>query len=156
MLALLHNETLKLLRRRRPHLVLAVVVVFLAVGAWAQQRALEAARADAGGGDWRVRVEARIDALERGARRRNMFTSFTRFQRFEAARLRYHLERGIDPGQQTGPLFSRGFAAIASTLLFPLLVTVLGADLVTGERSAGTIKMLLTRPVARSTPEPVA
>jgi len=148
-LALIHNETLKLLRRRRPHLVLAVLVAFLSVGAWAQQRALEAARAESGGGDWRAQTASRIEALERGARRRRVFASFTRFQRFEAARLRYHLERGIDPGQQTGPLFSRGFAALASTLLFPLLVTVLGADLVTGERAAGTIKMLLTRPVAR-------
>jgi ABC-2 type transport system permease protein len=148
-LSLVHNETLKLMRRRRPHLVLAVLVAFLAVGTWAQQRALEASRAEAGGADWRAQAEARIDALERGAQRRRVFASFTRFQRFEAARLRYHVERGIDPARQTGPLFSRAFALLASTLLFPLLVTVLAADIVTAERSAGTIKMLLTRPVAR-------
>src|SRR3954463_1742367 len=100
-LALVENETRKLLRRRRPHLVLAVLVAFLSVGAWAQQRALEAARAESGAGDWRAQTEARIEALERGARRRRAFASFTRFQRFEAARLRYHLERGLDPGQQT-------------------------------------------------------
>jgi ABC-2 type transport system permease protein len=148
-LSLIHNETLKLLRRRRPHLVLAVLVAFLAVGAWAQHHALEVARADAGEGDWRAQTASRIDALERGSRRRRVFASFSRYQRFEAARLRYHLAHGIDPGRQTGPLFSRGFAALASTLLLPLLVTVLGADLVSGEGSAGTIKMLLTRPVPR-------
>jgi ABC-2 type transport system permease protein len=148
-LALVHNETLKLMRRRRPHLVLAVLAAFLTVGAWAQQRAQEAARAEAGGADWRAQAEARIDSLERGAQRRRVFASFTRFQRFEAARLRYHLARDIDPARQTGPLFARWFALLASTLLLPLLVTVLAADIVTAERSAGTIKMLLTRPVAR-------
>jgi ABC-2 type transport system permease protein len=94
-------------------------------------------------------VAARIETLERGSRRRRVFASFARWQRFEATRLRYHLERGIDPSQQTGPLFARGFAALASTLLLPLLITVLAADLVTAESSAGTIKTLLTRPVAR-------
>src|SRR6185369_14329421 len=56
---------------------------------------------------------------------------------------------GIDPDRQTGPLFARAFAALASGLLLPLLVTVLAADLVSSETRAGTIKMLLTRPVAR-------
>jgi len=150
-LPLLHNETLKLMRRRRPHLVLAVLTVFLAIATWAQHRALENAQAEGSGAgrDWRTQVASRIDALERGARRRRVFAGFARWQRFEATRLRYHLERGIDPSRQTGPLFARGFAALASTLLLPLLVTVLAADLVTAESSAGTIKTLLTRPVAR-------
>src|SRR6185369_616944 len=97
-LALVHNETLKLMRRRRPHLVLAVLVVFLAVGTWAHDRALEAARGDAGSQDWRAQAQTRLDALEHGGQRRRVFASFARFQRFEAARLRYHLARGIDPG----------------------------------------------------------
>jgi len=149
--ALLYNEVLKLLRRRRPQLVVLLLSVFLGIATWAQDRQLANQRAAEGGseGDWRARVESRVAALERGAQRRRIFVGFTRFQRFEAGRLRYHLEHGLDPGRQTGPLFSRGFAALASTLLLPLLVTVLAADVVTAEGSAGTIKMLLTRPVAR-------
>jgi ABC-2 type transport system permease protein len=149
--ALLHNEVLKLLRRRRPQLVLLLLTAFLAIATWAQYRQLQNQRAEAGGAaaDWHAQVESRIDALERGARRRRIFVGFTRFQRFEAGRLRYHLAHDLDPGRQTGPLFSRGFAALASTLLLPLLVTVLAADIVTSEASTGTIKMLLTRPVAR-------
>jgi ABC-2 type transport system permease protein len=148
---LLYNELLKLLRRRRPQLVLMLLTAFLGIATWAQDRQLANQRAEAAatGGDWRARIESRIDGLERGAQRRRIFVGFTRFQRFEAARLRYHLAHGLDPGRQTGPLFSRGFAALASTLLLPLLVTVLAADIVTSEASAGTIKMLLTRPVAR-------
>jgi ABC-2 type transport system permease protein len=146
---LLQNEAAKLWRRRRAQLVLIVLAAFLAIATWAQSRQIENARAEAEQADWKTQVEGRIESLERSATRRRIFVSFSRFQRFEAARLRYYLVRGIDPGRLTGPLFSRGFAALASTLLLPLLVTVLAADTVTSEASAGTIKMLLTRPVAR-------
>jgi ABC-2 type transport system permease protein len=146
---LVHNESLKLVRRRRPQLVLVILVLFLAIATWAQHRQAENARVESNGGDWRAQAESRIDALERGAQRRHVFAGFARFQRFEAARLRYHLERGIDPDRQTGPLFARGFATLAASLLLPLLITVLAADLVTSEVRGGTIKMLLTRPVAR-------
>jgi ABC-2 type transport system permease protein len=148
-LSLVENESLKLVRRGRPQLVGVILALFLAITAWAQHRQLENARAEAGGGDWRAQVQSRIESLERGGRRRIIFMAFSRYQRFEAARLRYHLERGIDPSAMTGPLFARGFATAAASLLLPLLVTVLAADLVTGEVRAGTIKLLLTRPVAR-------
>jgi ABC-2 type transport system permease protein len=148
-LGLVQNESLKLLRRGRPQLVLAILALFLGITGWAQHRQLENARAEANGADWHAQVESRIESLERGAQRRRVFKAFTRWQRFEAARLRYHLERGIDPNTETGPLFARAFAVIGASLLLPLLVTVLAADLVTGEVRAGTIKFLLTRPVAR-------
>ena len=146
---LVENETLKMIRRRRPHLVFIVLVIFLAISVWAQHRQQVNARRNDGDVDWRAQVEKRIHDAERRSRQRRIFAGFTRMQHFEAARLRYHLERDIDPNKQTGPMFSRLFAALASSLLLPLLVTVLGADLVSSETSAGTIKMLLTRPVAR-------
>jgi ABC-2 type transport system permease protein len=156
---LCENETLKMIRRRRPQLVLIVLTVFLAISVWAQYRQQEnnrrndgvAESRDAGETDksWRPQVERRIREAERRSRQRRIFVAWTRMQQFEAARLRYHLERDINPNRQTGPLFGRAFAVLASTLLLPLLVTVLAADLVSSETSAGTIKMLLTRPVAR-------
>lgn len=148
-LSLLHNETLKLLRRRRPQFVLAILTLFLGIATWAQAQQRANAQRDAPPRDWRVAAEQRIEGLERRANRRRIFASVSRFSRFEATRLRYHLQHDIDPGQATGPLSARGFAGIASALLLPLLITVLAADLVTGEASAGTIKLLLTRPVAR-------
>ncbi len=145
---LVENEALKLTRRRRPQLVFAVLLIFLGISVWAQWRQMEN-RGDLEDQDWRATVERRIHDAERRARQRRIFVGFTRLQQFEAARLRYHLERDINPNRQTGALYSRGFAVAASTLLLPLLVTVLCADLVSSEGSAGTIKMLLTRPVAR-------
>jgi ABC-2 type transport system permease protein len=154
--ALLHNELLKLSRRRRPELVFVVLAAFLAISTWAQHRQQEARRGEAAAQgrvvtptSWRAETERRIGDLERRASRRRFFVNVNRMARFEAARLRYHLAHDIDPGRQTGPLLSRAFAALGSMLLLPLLITVLAADLVSGEASAGTIKMLLTRPVAR-------
>lgn len=149
-LALIENEILKLVRRRRPQLVLAILTIFLAISTYGQWRNQQENLRQAGGPiDWRARVEQRIENNERRANRRRIFVGAARMMRFEAARLRYHLQRDLDPDRRTGPLFSRAFAAVAGMLLFPLLVTVLVTDLVSSESRAGTIKMLLTRPVAR-------
>ena len=148
-LGLLENESLKLVRRKRPQLVLAVLTIFLAISVWAQHRQRQNRRPPEDHSNWRAVVEKRIHDAERRSRQRRIFVAFNRMQAFEAARLRYHLERDINPNVQTGPIYSRGFAVVASTLLLPLLVTVLCADLVSSEARAGTIKMLLTRPVAR-------
>jgi ABC-2 type transport system permease protein len=148
-LALCENETLKLLRRRRPQLVLVLLTVFLAVSVWAQHRQWQTRRDSEGEQNWRAVAEKRINDAERRASQRRIFVGFTRLQAFEAARLRYHLEHDINPNQQTGPLSSRAFAVAATSLLLPLLITILCADLVSSESRSGTIKMLLTRPVAR-------
>jgi ABC-2 type transport system permease protein len=148
-LDLCENETTKLLRRRRPQLVLALLAAFLAISVWAQYRQWQNQRDSEGDQSWRAVAERRIHEAERRAGQRRIFVGFTRLHAFEAARLRYYLAHDINPNQQTGPLVSRAFAALGSTLLLPLLVTVLGADIVSSESRAGTIKMLLTRPVPR-------
>ena len=85
-----------------------VLVIFLAVSVWAQYRQRQN-RADTDGEqNWRAVVEKRIHDAERRSRQRRIFVGFTRLQAFEAARLRYHLERDINPNRQTGPLYSRG------------------------------------------------
>ncbi len=147
---LVENECLKLLRRKRPQLVFLVLAIFLGISTWAQWRQQTMRERVSPDEDWRPRTERRLANAERRMQTRRIFVGVNRTLRFEAVRLRYHLERDINPDERTGPLFSRAFAAVASALLLPLLVTVLVADLVSSERSAGTIKMLLTRPVSRS------
>ncbi|HQR47392.1 MAG TPA: ABC transporter permease [Thermoanaerobaculia bacterium] len=149
-LGLVENETLKILRRKRFRVVLLVLVVLLSVVVFGQARQRRIRERDHASESWRARVEARVSQLERRlSQQRNMPESWGRWSRFEVGRLKYHLEKGIDPDAATGPVFSRGFAAIGSVLLLPLLVAVLVADLVSTEVSEGTITLLLTRPVAR-------
>ena len=147
---LVENECLKLLRRKRPQLVFFVLVIFLGISTWAQYRQQQMRDTISPDDDWRPRTERRLANAERRMQTRRIFVGVNRTLRFEAVRLRYHLERDINPDHRTGPLYSRAFAGVASSLLLPLLVTLLVADLVSSERSAGTIKMLLTRPVGRA------
>jgi ABC-2 type transport system permease protein len=147
---LVENETLKILRRRRFRVVLLVLAILLAVVVFAQARQRANAEKNQPGSNWRSRAESRVAQMERRlAQARQMPESFARFMKFETGRLKYHLEKNIDPESVTGPLFSRGFAGVGSILLLPLLVSVVGADLVSSEFSEGTVTLLLTRPVAR-------
>ncbi|WP_249727629.1 ABC transporter permease, partial [Bacillus paralicheniformis] len=50
------------------------------------------------------------------------------------------------PGAQP---FVRAFIEQVITLFIPLLVMIVFIDIVSGERSDGTMKMLLTRPIRR-------
>lgn len=147
---LVENETLKILRRRRFRLVLLVLAILLAVVVFAQDRQRRNSERDHPGRSWRGRVEARLSQMERRlAQQRSLPSGWARWLRFETGRLKYHLEKDIDPDAVTGPLFCRGFAGVGSILLLPLLVSVLGADLVSSEFSEGTVSLLLTRPVSR-------
>jgi len=146
---LVENETLKILRRKRFRVVLLVLGVLLAVVVFGQARQRRNAERDNPSGNWRARVESRIARMDRDLGRRNVPTNWARWMRFESGRLRYHLEKNINPEALTAPVFCRTFAGVGSFLLIPLLVAVVGADLVSSEFAEGTVTLLLTRPVAR-------
>src|SRR5436189_5187594 len=69
--------------------------------------------------------------------------------RAEMRRLQFYLDSGINPEEPTAPLVVRSFANVAGILLLPLLIAVLGSDIVSAENAEGTDKLLLTRPVRR-------
>jgi ABC-2 type transport system permease protein len=149
---LVENETLKVLKRKRFRLILCVLAALLALVVFAQARQRRAERRDSDGDagvDWRAAVEKRASELERRLGSKRVPEGFARWMRYESGRLRYHLERGINPDELTGPMFARGFAGVGSVLLIPLLVAVFASDLVSSEFAEGTITLLLTRPVAR-------
>jgi ABC-2 type transport system permease protein len=146
---LVENETLKILRRKRFRIVLIVLAALLGLVVFAQNRQRRNQLRDNPSGDWRAAVEKRSADLERRLNQRNLPDAWKRWMRYESGRLRYHLDRNINPEGLTGPLFTRGFAGVGSVLLIPLLIAVFGADLVSSEFSEGTVTLLLTRPVAR-------
>jgi ABC-2 type transport system permease protein len=146
---LLENETLKILKRKRLRIVLLVLAAILSLVVFAQDRQRLRERRDHPSGDWRASVEKRVGEMERRLSSRRMPEGWARWTRFEVGRLRYHLEKNVNPDELTGPTFARAFAGVGSVLLIPLLVSVIGSDLVSSEFAEGTISLLLTRPVAR-------
>lgn len=143
--SLVRNETLKLIRRRRFLIVISIMVAVIGLVAYSQYRQLERR----GDRDWRVVYEQRVARYENMLRRGRINESWARSLRAEADRLRYYLDRDINPDRPTSPDFARNFASAAGFLLLPLLIAVLGSDIVSAEAAEGTNKLLLTRPVRR-------
>lgn len=145
MLNLIHNETLKLLRRRRFMVVIGILFAILSIVSYAQYRQLKN-HADR---NWRAETQQRIANYQNALRRSNTNASWARSLRAEINRLQFYLDHDIEPNKPTSPMFVRGFANVAGFLLLPLLVSVLGSDIVSAEHAEGTDKLLLTRPVRR-------
>lgn len=145
MLNLIENETLKLLRRRRFLIVVAILFVIMTLVSYSQYRQLRQSRNE----NWRAEMQERIARYENRLRRGRMNESWSRSMRAEMRRLQFYLDRGINPEAPTAPLVVRTFANAAGFLLLPLLISVLGADIVSAENAEGTDKLLLTRPVRR-------
>jgi ABC-2 type transport system permease protein len=145
MLALVRNEILKLLRRRRFAIVVGILLVILTLVSYAQYRELRESR----NANWRAELQERIARYENRVRRGNLNASFARSMRAEVRRLQFYLDRGINPEEPTAPLVVRTFANAAGFLLLPLLIAVLGSDIASAENAEGTDKLLLTRPVRR-------
>lgn len=145
MLALIRNETLKLLRRRRFTIVVGIMFVILLMVAHSQYRQLKNSQNQ----NWRAELQERIARDENRLRRMRGNESWARSMRAEIRRMQFYLDRGINPRQPTAPLVVRMFASAAGFLLLPLLVSVLGSDIVSAENAEGTDKLLLTRGVRR-------
>ncbi len=145
MLALIRNEILKLLRRRRFTIVVGIMFVILLLVSYSQYRQLRELKNQ----NWRAELQERIARTENRLRRGRVNESWARSMRAEIRRLQFYLDRGINPEQPTAPLVVRTFANAAGFLLLPLLIAVLGSDIVSAENAEGTDKLLLTRPVRR-------
>jgi len=144
---LVENEILKFARQRRFRVVVLILVALIGLIVFAQARGRERFLA---GKDWHVETQERMARIQNWLRDGRMPPSSQRWARFELDRLKYHLDRDINPDAVSGPLFCRGFANASSYLLLPLLAIVFASDIVSGEFAQGTIKLLLTRPVGRA------
>jgi ABC-2 type transport system permease protein len=145
MLPLIQNETLKLIRRRRFMIVVAIMFVILTLVSYSQYRQMRETK----NANWRAELQERIARTENRLRRGRINETWARSMRAEIRRLQFYLDRGINPEQPTAPLVTRTFANAAGFLLLPLLIAVLGSDIVSAENAEGTDKLLLTRPVKR-------
>ena len=143
--ALIQNETLKILRRKRFLIVIAILFAILSVVTFSQSRQLKW-RANR---NWRADTQQRIARMQETVRRGRMNENWARSFRAEINRLQFYLDHDIEPDRPTAPLSVRGFADVAGFLLLPVLIAILGADIVSAESSEGTDKLLLTRPVRR-------
>jgi ABC-type transport system involved in multi-copper enzyme maturation, permease component len=147
MLPLIQNETLKIWKKKRFFVIVLILVVLIPVFTYAQ---LTVSRNNAEKfKDWRSQMIQQIADYQNTLASDRIPEEWKRYRRVAIQQLQYYLERDINPNAPNAVTFTRGFMNNAVTMFIPLMVLAIASDLVSGERSSGTIKMLLTRPVRR-------
>jgi ABC-2 type transport system permease protein len=144
LIALIRNETLKILRRRRFAIVIGILAAILMLISYAQHRQLNENR----NRNWRAELQQRVAGYQNALRRGRISDSWARTVRAEVTRLQFYIDHDIEPDKPTAPVVVRLVANVSGWLL-PLLVAMLGSDIVSAEHAEGTDKLLLTRPVRR-------
>lgn len=149
MINLVYNECLKLSGKRRLLVIALIVAALVSIFTYAQFETAKEFEKRFGNVDWREALELRIEGWE--SRINSPRTSIEQQNelRIRIAQNQYYLDKNINPSTVGAPTFVRVLIENATTLLLPLLVMIVAADIVSSEYSSGTIKVLLTRPVKR-------
>ncbi|UVI27798.1 ABC transporter permease [Paenibacillus spongiae] len=147
LLPLIQNETLKIWKKKRFYVVILVLLVLIPIFTYAQMKIAENNQKNFK--DWRNQTMQQISDYQNALSSERIPEEWKRFRRIAVQQLQYYLDHDVNPRSPDGVSFTRGFMANSVTLFYPLLVLAIASDLVSGERSSGTIKMLLTRPVRR-------
>ncbi|NBD27825.1 ABC transporter permease [Paenibacillus glycinis] len=147
LLPLIQNETLKIWKKKRFFVIVLVLLILIPVFTYAQLRIAETNKKNFK--DWHNQLVQQINEYQNMLSSDRIPDEWKRSRRIAVQQLQYYLDHDVNPNSPDGVTFTRSFMSNAVTLFFPLLVLAIASDLVSGERTSGTIKMLLTRPVRR-------
>ncbi len=145
-----------MISKKRLLFVFAILIVLISVFAYGQNQTQERTKAQltqrmgiTATDDWRkladqqlIDMKNRLDSPYRGE---NSKASL----RVRMEQLQYNLDQNINPLEQSAAKFTTRFMEQSIFLFLPLLIIMLAADMVSGESSSGTIKLLLVRNVPR-------
>ncbi|WP_206830205.1 ABC transporter permease subunit [Alicyclobacillus fructus] len=158
------NEWMKLVRRRRLTIVVALalcLVGMFALGEHHEKQIVARVATQAQSADWRASTQADLQAAQRalnqmsGASSGSVMEAQTRSsleQRIQEDRYRLaHDVAPLAPNLLNGWSNTSQFVGEATKTFIPLLVVILVGDIVAGEMTQGTIKLLVVRPVRRRT-----
>lgn len=148
LLPLIQNETIKVLRKNRFYVILLILIIIIPVFTYAQMKIADNNR-EKFKQDWRLELQQRITDIQNSLGSDRVPEEWKKYRRIVLQQLQYNLDHDINPSEPNGVTFTRTFLDNAVTLFIPLLVMAIASDIVSSERSTGTIKMLLTRPIRR-------
>ena len=148
LLPLIRNECIKILKKKRFYVILLILAVLVPMFTYAQMRIAERSQ-DKFNSDWRLEVQQRITDNQNSLGSDRIPEEWKSYRRIFVQQLQYYLDHDVNPNEPSGVTFTREFLDNSTSLFIPLLIMAVASDLVSGERTTGTIKMLLTRPVKR-------
>ncbi|MHC0035577.1 ABC transporter permease [Pseudoneobacillus sp. C159] len=149
MIKLVHNELLKIVRRKKLIYVGLIIAVLVSLFTYAQFKEIERRIERVGSIDWRTTLQQQIIDTQNRLMSSGISEEWKNQLQLRVQQQQYYLDHDINPLEPGAPTFMRTFGEHSITLFLPLMVMIIAADLVSAERSAGTIKLLLTRPVRR-------
>jgi ABC-2 type transport system permease protein len=149
LVSLIHNEMIKMVRKKRLWVVALILLVLIPIFTYAQYRTVQNTVKNLGTSDWRAVLQQQIVDQQNRLSSSRVPEEWKVWIKLNIQQQQYYLDHDINPTAPGAPTFVRKFVEEAVSLFLPLLVVVLAADIVSSEHSGGTIKLLLTRPVPR-------
>ncbi|WP_134699190.1 ABC transporter permease [Ammoniphilus sp. YIM 78166] len=149
MIKLVQNEMLKLVRKKKLLVIALIIGVLVSLFTYAQFKIVERTVERLGEVDWRTTLQQQIIDTQNRLTSSRISDEWRSQLQLRIQQQQYYLDQDINPMEPGAPTFMRMFAENSINLFIPLMVMVVAADLVSSERSAGTVKLLLTRPVKR-------
>lgn len=146
---LVQNEMLKMIRKKRFHVVVLILLVLIPMFTYAQMKSAEQLRKQFGTDDWRITTQQKIVDYTNTLASNRVPEEWKKWRIVQIQLMQHSLDHDINPQEPNGVTFTRDFIHNAVSLFIPLLIAVIATDIVSGEHSTGTIKLLLTRPVRR-------
>jgi len=155
MILLVQNEVMKLLLKKKMVLIILLVLVFTSLFAYGEQYTYDKniqrfeSESDGIGYNWKTLTTQRLEDMKARLDSPYIPESGIKSMTIEIEQLTYFIENDINPITPSAAKFSVAFIEQGIMMLIPLLIIILAADLVSGEFTAGTIKLLLTRATPR-------
>lgn len=156
MFSLIENEVIKILFKKRLHVIFAILFILIWLFAYGESYTADKTKEQlskrlgvSASADWKNLLEQQI--IDQKSKLDNPYIPEEGKSsiRVRIEQLRYSLDNNMNPLESTAAKFTTKFMQQAIFLFLPLLIIILSGDLVSGEASNGTIKLLLSRSVPR-------
>ncbi|WP_159883122.1 ABC transporter permease [Paenibacillus puerhi] len=147
--SLVMNESIKMIKKKRLLVVLLILAAIIPMFTYAQMKVSQNTLKQFGTTDWRAEQRQKIADYTRRLGSARLPDEWKQRVQVEVKIAQYYLDKDVNPASPNGVTFTVEFIQNAVGLFIPLMVMVIAADIVSGEHTSGTIKLLLTRPVPR-------
>jgi ABC-2 type transport system permease protein len=125
------------------------MAILISMFTYAQYREQSQIREKLGTKDWRTTLQQEIVDRQNRLSGSQISEEWRKQLEIAVAQQQYYLDHDINPSEPGAPTFVREFVKHSIQLLLPLMIMIVAADIVSSEHSAGTVKLLLTRPIKR-------
>ena len=152
---LIQNEISKILLKKKLVLIAVLLILFIGLFSYGEKYTYEKTISrfekitENTSYDWKSLASQQMQELEKRLESPYIHETGIRSIEIQIEQMKYFIENDINPITPSSARFSVNFVENAIIMFIPLMIIILASDLVSGEFSNHTIKILLTRSVPR-------